>query len=156
LNQSDNVLAEEGCEGEMAKRLLTKQEVVLLLRQRIEQSTEAVFAYRADMDRESLDRMLQGRKAPSPGVLQALGLRRIKRSGVSKQALLEHLRRDIRQAGGISAWSRRTGIDQSVVTRVLTGQHPPGPSFDRALDAIYRALNLRREILYVTEDDEGR
>jgi DNA-binding phage protein len=49
----------------------------------------------------------------------------------------------VQQAGGISAWSKKTGIDRAIISRALHGRRPPTKS-------IINALKLR--MVYVAKD----
>jgi len=46
------------------------------------------------------------------------------------------LRSKVKRAGGQTAWAKKTGIDQTILSRVLGGHRQP-------TKAILRALNLR-------------
>jgi DNA-binding phage protein len=46
------------------------------------------------------------------------------------------LRSKVKQAGGQTAWAKKTGIDRTILNRVLNGHQSP-------TKAIIRALNLR-------------
>jgi DNA-binding phage protein len=48
---------------------------------------------------------------------------------------MDLLRSEINQAGGQSAWARRTGINWSTLNKTLNGQKPPTKT-------IFKALNL--------------
>ena len=46
------------------------------------------------------------------------------------------LRSKVKRAGGQTAWAKKTGIDRTILSRVLSGHRQP-------TKAILRALNLR-------------
>jgi DNA-binding phage protein len=60
--------------------------------------------------------------------------------------ILSLLRSEVNQAGSISAWSRKTGVNRVVVTRVLSGAEPLTKS-------IVKALKLR---MVLAADEESR
>ena len=54
------------------------------------------------------------------------------------------LRAEVRRAGGVSAWSKKTGVNRSVASKVLNNLKPPSRS-------IIKALKLRT--VFVVSDD---
>ena len=50
--------------------------------------------------------------------------------------ILRLLRKHVKEAGGQTAWSRKKGIDRTLVSHILSGRKPPTKS-------IIWALNLR-------------
>jgi DNA-binding phage protein len=50
--------------------------------------------------------------------------------------VMDLLRSEIKQAGGQSAWARRSGINRSTLNKTLNGQKPPTKT-------IFKALSLR-------------
>jgi DNA-binding phage protein len=44
------------------------------------------------------------------------------------------LRQEVEKAGGQSAWSKKTGIERTVLNRVLHGYRPPTAKMIEALD----------------------
>jgi transcriptional regulator with XRE-family HTH domain len=128
----------------MTKRLFNKRDVVRLLRQEVGESrNQSAWARRTKVDRPALNRVLRGHRAPSPRILQVLRLNKIVVCSASNYDVRSLLHRAIKQAGSVSAWSRRTGIDRSLISRVLNGKRPPTPSF-------FRALKIKRKTLYVS------
>jgi DNA-binding phage protein len=47
--------------------------------------------------------------------------------------ILPLLRSEVKQAGGASAWARKTGVHRTTVTKVLLGLQPPTKSIIIAL-----------------------
>lgn len=58
--------------------------------------------------------------------------------------VLNILRTQVINAGGVAEWSRQNGVDPAAVSRAITGAKPPPP-------AILKALGLVRRIDYVRQ-----
>jgi hypothetical protein len=54
------------------------------------------------------------------------------------------LRAEVLRAGGVSAWSKRTGVHRTIVSKVLNNSSPPTRS-------VIKALKLRT--VFVVSDD---
>jgi DNA-binding phage protein len=128
----------------MTGRLLNEQEVLILLQQEISRSNQCAWARRARVNRTHLNKVLHGARPLGLSIVRALNLRQVIAQGATKREIRARLRRAIKQAGSISAWSRQTGIDRSLVSRVVNGRRKPSPPF-------LRALNIKQETLYVCQ-----
>jgi hypothetical protein len=49
------------------------------------------------------------------------------------EEVISLLRSEVKTAGGVSGWSRKTGIHRTTVSKVLAGLQPPSKSIIRAL-----------------------
>jgi hypothetical protein len=64
---------------------------------------------------------------------------------IEQKDIRDHLCKEVERAGGQSAWSRKTGVDRTIVNQVLGGRMRPGK-------AIIKALRLR--VIYAVMDDQ--
>jgi DNA-binding transcriptional regulator YdaS (Cro superfamily) len=49
------------------------------------------------------------------------------------QNVLRPIERQVQQAGGQSAWARRTGVNRTNLNKLPQGRRPPSPQFIKAL-----------------------
>jgi DNA-binding phage protein len=130
----------------MTKRHLNVQDVLRLIEREVQQAGgQSAWARRTGVNRTYLNKLLQGRRQPGLQIPRALGLKKVVTCAepVGKD-FLRLLRKAVDEAGGISAWSRQTGIDRSVTSLVINGKRAPS-------SPLFRALKLRKITLYVTE-----
>ena len=105
----------------MTNRLLDLQDVLRLLEREVQQAGgQSEWARRTGVNRTILNKMLQGRRPPSPHIIKVLKLKTVVTCGAPDgNDLLRLLRRAVERAGSISAWSRRTGIDRTSISQVI-------------------------------------
>jgi DNA-binding transcriptional regulator YdaS (Cro superfamily) len=133
----------------MTKRLLSEGKVLRLLRQKVERSSQMGWARRMGLSRTYLNKVLHGRKPLPQSIAEALGLRKIVKCAASENKARALLLRAVERAGSISAWSRHTGIDRSVVSLVVNGKRSFSPPF-------FRALRIKRITGYVQQKVASR
>jgi DNA-binding phage protein len=133
----------------MTKRHLDLQDVLRLIEREVQQAGgQAQWARRTGINRSILNKVLQGRRPPSPRIIKVLKLKKVVTgTGPEGNDLLRLLRRAVERAGSISAWSRRTGIDRTSISRVIHGKIAPSLQF-------FRALKLKKITAYVAQESE--
>jgi len=131
------------------------QDVVLMLRSDVSRvGGQSEWARHTGIDRTYICKVLGGRKPPGPSIYCALGLESVilrvhPKSHVSAQEVLIILRAEIENAGSISRWCRRTGINRSYISRVLHKKKGFGAR-------VLAALGLSNAIIYQNQDDVVR
>jgi DNA-binding phage protein len=133
----------------MTKGHLNVQDVLRLLRRDVRGAgSQSEWARRTGIERTYLNKVLQGHKPPSPRMIKAVRLQTIVIcSAPDADNLLPLLRQAVKEAGSISAWSRKTGIDRSVISCVINGKRAPSSQF-------FRALKLKKVTNYVIRESE--
>ena len=133
----------------MTKRHLDLQDVLRLIEREVQQAGgQAQWARRTGINRSILNKVLQGRRPPSPRIIKVLKLQKVVTgTGPEGNDLLRLLRRAVAGAGSISAWSRRTGIDRTSISRVIHGKIAPSLQF-------FRAIKLKKLTAYVAQESE--
>jgi DNA-binding transcriptional regulator YdaS (Cro superfamily) len=141
--QPNRIVCQSGVLGhEMAKQLLTEEDVLRLLRNEIRRSGgQYAWARRTALNGTYLNRVLHGTKSLTPSIAKALGLRRIVVCSASEKEIRARLQREAREAGSIAALSRRLGINRTTMSMVVHRRRSPSPPF-------FRALNVKKETLY--------
>lgn len=123
------------------------QDVVLMLRTDVSRmGGQSEWARHTGIDRTYLCKVLGGRKPPGPSIYCALGLESVilrdhTKSHVSAQEVLRILEAEIQNAGSISRWCRRTGINRSYLSQVLHKKKGIGKR-------IFAALGLSNAVIY--------
>ena len=128
----------------MKEGLLNGKDVVRLLRRDVERAGgQSEWARRTGIDRTTLNKVLQGSRPASSQILKALKLKEIVVcGGPDGNNLLSLLRQAVREAGGISAWARKTSIDRTTISLVIHKKRAPNARF-------FRALNLEKVTAYL-------
>jgi hypothetical protein len=112
---------------------------------------QSEWARRTGIDRTYICKVLGGRKPPGPSIYGALGLESVilrdhTKSHVSAQEVRRILQAEIENAGSISRWCRRTGINRSYLSQVLHKRKGLGKK-------ILAALGLSNAVIYQNPDD---
>jgi DNA-binding phage protein len=130
----------------MTKRLLNAQDVLRQLRREVKQAgSQLEWARRRGVSRTHLNKTLRRSELLGPQIIKALGLKKIiVCAGSDRDDLITFLRQAVTEAGSISAWSRKTGIDRAVISLVMNGKRAPSPQF-------FRALKQKKVIAYVSQ-----
>jgi len=68
---------------------------------------------------------------------------------MEEKDVLQLLRKEVAKAGGQAAWSRKNGIQRTIINRVLAGGLPLSKP-------IIKALNLKTVYLYANKNSAGR
>jgi DNA-binding phage protein len=69
------------------------------------------------------------------------------RTVLQEEDVVELLRQEVADAGGQSAWSKKTGVHRSIINRVLLGRHAPTKSIVNALglEIVYLPKQSRKK-----------
>jgi DNA-binding phage protein len=122
-----------------AKVLLFNEEAMITrLRAKVERAgSQSEFARKVGVERVTLNQVLRGHLHIPPSMWSVLKIKRIYLSSarqLNATGVLSLLRSEIKRAGGLSAWSLKTGIHRSVVSKVLHRRRPITQSVLGALD----------------------
>jgi hypothetical protein len=135
---------------------LNIQDVIELLRAEIDRvGGQSEWARQTGIERALINRVLNGRRLPPSILCRALGLEWVlvhqaqcdgetKPVIVGNRDFLRILRKEIRKAGSVIAWTRRVGVDRTYLSNVLHGRKSPSKK-------ILAALNLS-EVLVRAND----
>lgn len=126
------------------------QDVLLILRSDVSRvGGQSEWARHTGIDRTYICKVLGGRKPPGPSIYCALGLESVilrdhTKSHVTAQEALRILQAEIENAGSISRWCRRTGINRSHLSQVLHRKKGLGKK-------VLSALGLSNALIYQNE-----
>jgi DNA-binding transcriptional regulator YdaS (Cro superfamily) len=108
------------------------RDVLVLLRRDVDRAGgQSEWSRQTGISRTYINRVLNGRKPPGPGICRALRLERAVLRDVAKRVDATRLRpvdpkevplilqKEIKRAGSISAWCRQVGLDRSNLSQVL-------------------------------------
>jgi DNA-binding phage protein len=102
---------------------INEDQVVRMLRAEVKQAGgQSDWARRNKVDRTVLNRVLSGQRQMPPSMRKRLKIARTyvrDARPIDEKEAMALLRSEIERAGGPSAWSRKTGIHRTVVSKVL-------------------------------------
>ena len=130
----------------MTKRLLNIWDVLRQLHREVEETgSQSEWARRTGVSRTYLNKVMRGSRVPGPQIFEALNVKSVVVcAGPNGNDLIPFLRRAVAEAGSISAWSRKTGIDRAVVSLVINGKRPPSAQ-------LFHALKQKRVTAYIPQ-----
>jgi DNA-binding phage protein len=128
--------------------LFDEDAVVRLLRKEIKHAgSQLALARQLATRRPYLNRVVNKRRSPTRSMIAKLGLEVVYKGDVviDHKELLRRLRSEIKRAGGQAAWSRQTGIDRTVISKVVNNERRPNSRILSALrfERVYRRKNPR-------------
>jgi DNA-binding phage protein len=96
-------------------KALRVQDVLKLLGREIDRAGgQSEWARQMGLSRTYLNKVLNGRKLPTPSICRVLGLK-----SIDAEEVLLILRQEIEKAGSTSSWCRQVGLNRSYVGRAL-------------------------------------
>jgi hypothetical protein len=143
-------------------KILNIEDVLELLRRDINRvGGQSEWARQTGIERTLISRVLNGRRLPPSQLCRALGLEWVvvrhvaQRDGQTKSVIIGYrdflriLRKEIKKAGSIIAWSRQIGVDRTYPSSVLHKRKSPGKK-------ILAALSLSEALVCANESEAAR